>query len=78
MGEDTSVEIAAKSWYRCCGSNDRGLHVLRFFPVSAVAETVWGERIPYFVYGTLRAGYANHNRVMRRASSCSLQLQLYF
>jgi gamma-glutamylcyclotransferase (GGCT)/AIG2-like uncharacterized protein YtfP len=65
MGEDSSVEVAPKSWYRCCGTSDRGLHVLLFFPIKVVAQTEYGAQLPFFVYGTLRSGYANHHKFMR-------------
>ncbi len=65
MSEETSVEIAPKSWYRCCGTSERGLQALLFFPAFVVAQTEYGERLPFFVYGTLRSGYANHRKFMR-------------
>ncbi len=64
LASDGNVAISARAWFRLSVSGDSVL-ALFFYAAQVVAQTQFGERLPFFVYGTLRSGYANHRRFMK-------------
>jgi gamma-glutamylcyclotransferase (GGCT)/AIG2-like uncharacterized protein YtfP len=61
----SSTTIAAKSWFRICCNAGHDILAFQFFASPSAVQIDFGVDLPYFVYGTLRSGYANHNKFMK-------------
>ncbi len=61
-----AVICNADEWNRVSAVHqDVRLDFLVFYPTPNFAQVCFGQALPYFVYGTLRFGYKNHDRHLR-------------